>query len=213
MADRARRAWDTIRRTTPADRRGCLVLLAGVLAGLLLLSSALALLCAVVALPQHLTALHDDTHRREDGHTSTGVVTDIRETRHVGDPDWTEYVPFVRTDVDGATVTILMRDDSADEQGVYHVGQRLRLVSDPDHPGVRRVLSDHIRDGLTGAVRTWTIVLVVSAVVFVPLMTVTVVWIRREDRRNRERRIERAAERIREREVEEARDRRRPSSA
>ncbi len=200
--DRTRGAWTWIRTMPREDRKGLALLAWFLLAGLLILASGLTVFCGLFATPGKYIALHHDTQLRAEGRTVSALVTDIRETRHVGDPDWTEYTPTVRTRIDGVTTSTRLDDDSADEAGVYRVGQRVQLMVDPAHPDEPRVRSDRIRTALVDDARTWTIVLVVGAAVFVPLLTAAIRWVRREDRRTEARRLERAAERIAERERE-----------
>lgn len=207
----ARRAWKWVRTMPREDRRGLALVAVFLLAGLLLLASGLTVLAGVFAVPGKYVALHHDTSLRADGRTVSATVTAIRETRHVGDPDWTEYTPTVRTRIDGVTESTRLDDDSADQPDVYRVGQQLRVMFDAAHPDELRVRSDRIRAALVADARTWTIVLGSGVVVFVPLMATAVRWVRRQERRTAgavsEMRLQRAAERIaaRDREREERR--------
>ncbi len=202
-----RRAVRAVQGASAEDRRGCLVVLWFVFAGLLLLASGLAAGVFAIQLPGAITALHDDTVRRADAERVQGRVEAVRETLHDADPAWTEYTPSVRFRSCGRTDTVLLRDDSADEPGVYRVGQTLDLMVDTCTTAPPRVRSDRIRDELVGSVRTDSVGLGVSVAVFVPLLVAAVRWSRRQDREQERWRVRRAQERLEERERERERER------
>ena len=186
-----------------------MALLVGLMvAGLLLVAAPLTALVGVVGLTGDLLGLRDDTRLREEGRTLPAVVARVRETTYV-DPDGVRYAPTVRYTHDGRTTTVVLRDDSVGEPGVYREGQEVEVMVDPAHPEQPRLRSERVRDELTSSARAHGAAATLGTAVTVPLAVLAVRAGRRQEARRREHVARRAVERVAEREQEEARERER----
>lgn len=175
----ARRVGTAVWAMRSDDRRGIVIVVGILVAAVALLSSGMMIIACMFEVPRAAIALHQDTHLRAVSSVQSGTVVRIRETDHVGSGEYTEYVPYVRTEIGGQPETVLMREDSADEPGVYRVGQGVQVMIDPADPDEPRLRTEWLRADRVGSARYWTIVLVVSLAVFVPIMTAFVRWVRR----------------------------------
>ena len=202
-----------LRAMSRSDWKGLGVVALLLVGALLLLGSFVTVVVVGFPIGHAALEVRDDDRIRENGRVVTGVVTDIRETSHVGYTDYVEYVPWVRYETPTGEATTLMKKDSADEPGVFAVGQRVDVLLDPAKPDEPRLRRDDVRDEHRAALRTSIVVGVIALVVFVSLLVPALRWSKRQEARVQEHRERRAVERLAEREVERERERSASASA